>query len=110
MYPKKKIAQKLKERTVESFLDLLILNKLAKTSSKNADDLKGCISRKFKVSVSSGILYSHLHHLERHKLILKENIKDSKVYRITPMGKKKIAAARKNRDVFQWIIDQVLEG
>lgn len=107
---KKKIAQELRERTVESFLDLLILNMLTENPSMSGDDLKNHISQKYKVSLSSGILYSHLFHLERHELILEEYTENKKIYEITPKGKEKIDVARKNRNSFQWIIDQILEG
>ena len=52
---KKKIAQELRERTVESFLDFLILVMLAKNPSMRADDLMDFVHRKFKVLLSLGI-------------------------------------------------------
>jgi len=107
---KKKIAQELRERTVESFLDFLILAILAKNPSMRADDLMDFVHRKFKVSLSLGILYSHLFHLERCGLILREYIKNKKAYGITKKGKEKIVIAEKHKKATQWVIDQILEG
>lgn len=106
---KEKIDQELRERTVESFLDLLILTKLTKNPSLSADNLMDFIHQKFKVSLSSGILYSHLFHLEQDGLIHRNYIKNKKVYRITRRGKEKIDLIRDNKNAARWVIDQILE-
>jgi DNA-binding PadR family transcriptional regulator len=107
---KEKIARGLRERTVESFSDLLILTMLTKNLSMSADDLMDFIHQKFKVSLSPGILYSHLFHLEQDGLTLRDYIKNKKVYRITRKGKQKIDIAKKHKNAIQWVIDQILEG
>jgi len=106
---KEKTAQDLRERTVESFLDLLILTVLTKNPSMSAVDLMNFITQKFKVSLSLGILYSHLFHLEQDGLIcgLKRH---TRVYGITRKGKRRIDLAKKHRNAAQWVIDQILDG
>jgi len=107
---KKKIGQELRKRTVESFLDFLILTTLAKNPLMSSDDLMSYIHQKFRISLSSGILYSHLFHVEQDGLILRDYIKNKKVYRLTRKGKQKIDIAKKNKNGIQWVIDQILEG
>lgn len=104
-----KIAQELRETTVVSFLDLLILTLLTKNSSMSADDLMDMITQKFKVSLSLGILYSHLFQLEQARLIRRDHVKDKKVYRITREGKEDIDLAKKHKNAAQWVIHQILE-
>lgn len=99
----------MQERTVESFLDFLILAMLSKKPATSADDLLGCIHQKLKVSTNLGLLYSHLFYLEREGLIQGASIKNRKVYKVTPKGKQKIAIARKLKNATQWVIDQMLE-
>jgi DNA-binding PadR family transcriptional regulator len=110
VFSKKKIAQELRERTVKSFLDFLILAILAKNLSMSADDLAKYIHQKLKVQLILGILCSHLFHLERHGLILRDPIKNRKSYRITQKGKRKVDIAKKHKKATKWLIDQILEG
>lgn len=107
---KKKLAQELRERTVKSFLGFLILAILTRNPSMRADDLAKYIHQKLKVSLSLGILYSHLFHLERHGLILRDYVKNEKAYRITQKGKEKIDIGRKHKNATKCLIDQILEG
>ncbi len=107
---KKKLAKELRERTVESFLDFLILTILTRNPWMSADDLRKYIHQKLKVSLSLGILYSHLFHLERHGLILRDRVKNKKAYRIAQKGKEKIDMAKKHKNATKWLIDQILEG
>lgn len=105
----RKMPQELRERVVESFLDFLILNLLAKNPSVSSEGLINLIQQKVKVALSSGILHSHLFHLERDGTILRDYIKNNKVYRITQKGKEKIELAKKHKDATQWVIDQMFE-
>lgn len=107
-FQKKTIAHTLRERTVKSFLDFLILATLSKNSSMSADDLMVHIHRKFRASLSLGILCSHLFHLEGGGLIHGATVKNRKVYKLASKGKEKIAVARKHKSATQWVIDQIL--
>ena len=107
---KENISHELKERTVEGFLDLLILTKLAKNSLLNAEDLMEFIHQKFNVLLSQGLLYSYLFRLEQDGLIRKSHVNNNKVYEITQRGKEKIDVARKHSSAIQWVIDRILEG
>ncbi|MCW3994283.1 MAG: helix-turn-helix transcriptional regulator [Candidatus Bathyarchaeota archaeon] len=109
-FSKKKIVEELRERTVRSFLDFLILTILTRNPSMSADDLAKYIHQKLKVPLSPGILYSHLFHLERHGLILRDHVKNKKAYRITQKGKEKIDIVKKHKNATKWLIDQILEG
>lgn len=100
------IAKEIRERTVESFLDFLILTKLTKNPSMSTDDLMGFLNQNFKVSLSHGIFYSHLFHLEQDRLICRHHVKKKKIYRITEKGKKKIDIARENKNATQWVVDE----
>lgn len=105
---KEKIAQEFRERTVESFLDLLILTMLAERPSMSADNLTDFLHQKFKVSLNLGLIYSHLFHLEQDGLIRKDYNENKKVYRTTQKGKERIHIAKKNMSTSQWVIDQTL--
>lgn len=108
MVSKKKIDQELRDRTVKSFLDLLILSVLTNNPSKSADDLMDRINQRFRVSVSPGILYSLLFHLEQDGLIVRDHIKNENVSKITQKGKEEIDRIEKNKNTVQWVIDQIL--
>jgi len=108
------IAREIRERTTESFLDFLILNKLANSPSISADELMDFVHHKLKVSLSLGILYSHLYYLEKSGLVYedhesKKHVRVRTVYKITQKGKEKIDLARKHKSVFQCLIDPILE-
>lgn len=104
------IDKELRKRTVISFLDFLILTRLTKKRSLSADDLMDYIRRKLRVSLSLGILYSHMFRLERDGLIHRDYIKNKKVCQITQKGKEEIDLAKKDKSAIQWIVDQILEG
>jgi len=109
MSEEKEISRIMQERTVEGFLDFLILALLSKNSPMGADDLLGFIHQKLKVSTSQGLLCSHLFYLEREGLIHGAETKNKKVYKVAPKGKEKITMARKQKNATQWVIDQILE-
>jgi len=107
-------AQELRERTVENFLDILILTNLRKNSLMSANDLMGRIHRKFGVSLSSGILYSCLFYLERagfihEDFVIKKHARIRTVYSITQKGTEKIDITREHKSAIQLVIDEIFE-
>jgi DNA-binding PadR family transcriptional regulator len=59
-----KLAEKLKRRTIQDFMDIFILSEIQK-SSLSGYDVIALIHRKFGVLMSSGTVYSLLYSLER---------------------------------------------
>jgi DNA-binding PadR family transcriptional regulator len=62
------MAEKLRRKTLKSFLDILILEELRK-SSLSGYDIIDLIHKKFGILVSSGTVYSLLYSMERDGLI-----------------------------------------
>lgn len=83
------ILTKMNERTVKSFMDLLILAKL-RSGPMSGDDFVTLIHKKFGISVSPGTIYSTLHYMERDGLIEGRTTQRKKVYVLTDKGKETV--------------------
>jgi len=80
------ILEKMNERTVKSFIDLLILVHL-RSGPVSGYDLITFIHRKFRILVSSGTVYSTLYRMERDGLIEGRGTQRKRVYVLTDKGK-----------------------
>lgn len=114
MVTKTQIAQKLRRRTIYSFVDLLILAELKNGSSTTCDDIVRFIHRKFDVTVGPGTVYAYLYSLELDELITgnfvpKKHVRAEMVYRITEKGKEGISKAIKQRDAILNTIMKILK-
>ena len=87
---KKKITEKLRERTIKSFMDILVLAELKKGKSMSGYDVISFIHEKFGMLVSSGTIYSLLYSLERDGLIKGTWNNRKRVYELTEEGEQDI--------------------
>ena len=86
------ILGELYEKIVKSFLDVLILSRLRRTSPLSGYDLVTLIHRKFQILISPGTVYSVLYALEREGLIEGTAHSRKRLYQLSKVGEGKIAS------------------
>lgn len=82
-----KIVEKLRIRTIKTFMDMLILAELQE-KSLSGYDIIGLVHRRFNVLLSSGTVYSLLYSLEREGLVSAGMNQRKRVYNLTEKGEK----------------------
>ncbi len=87
-----KLSRNLHKRTVKSFMDILILSELRKTTMSGYDVIT-LIYRKFSFLPSSGSVYSLLYALERRGLIRGGWRERRRIYSLTPKGEEFVQSA-----------------
>ena len=80
-----KIVEKLRRRTIKTFMDMLILGELQE-KPLSGYDIIGLIHKRFNVLVSSGTVYSLLYSLERKGLVAADMEHRKRVYTLTEKG------------------------
>jgi len=80
---------KMYRRVVTIFLDVMILLKL-RNASLSANDIISYIHKRFDSSISSGMVYSCLYHLEKDGLIKAECAQRRKTYALCEKGKETV--------------------
>lgn len=84
--------EKLRERVIKSFMDILILKVLKTGSILSGYDLLGLIHKEFGVLISPGSVYSMLYSLERNALIEGTWSRRKRVYSLTEEGEETVKA------------------
>jgi len=95
------IVERLKKRTFQNFMDLLILVEMKKEGSLSGYDVIGLVHKKFDLLVSSGTVYSLLYSLERDDLIKGAWNNRKRVYELSEKGERNIEIITKANDEFQ---------
>ncbi|MEM3627423.1 MAG: PadR family transcriptional regulator [Candidatus Bathyarchaeia archaeon] len=85
----RKILQKMYERIIKNFMDIIILAEL-KNGSMSGYDVISFIHNKFNILVSSGTIYSLLYSLERNGMIEGTWNERKRVYKLSEKGRKTI--------------------
>src|SRR3990170_4514872 len=80
-----KIVEKLRRRTIQNFLDILILTEM-KNSSLSGYDVIGLVHQRFGILMSSGTVYSLLYSLERDGWIRGFRKHRKRAYDLTEKG------------------------
>ena len=94
------------ERTLRSFLDILILTELEKTNLSGYD-ITGLINDKFGVFISPGTIYNTLHSLETKELI-KGMWKDKKrIYTLSSRGKTFLKVLREHKSDIMKLLERI---
>ena len=83
--------EKLRERVVKNFMDILVMKEIEEHSLSGYDVI-GLVHRKFGSLISSGTVYSMLYSLEREGLIEGVPNQRKRVYVLTEKGKQNIKA------------------
>ena len=94
------IVEKLHERAIKNFLDILILTEMKKRSLSGYDVI-GLIHRRFGLMVSSGTVYSLLYSLERNGLIKGVGNQRKRTYALTEKGEQDIKVITKANEQIQ---------
>jgi DNA-binding PadR family transcriptional regulator len=102
-----KIVGELRGRVIKSFLDILILSQLKKTSMSGYD-LIAFIHKKFDLLVSSGTVYSTLYSLERAGLIKGTFDERRRIYKLTKKGLEDLENIKKANGEIQNLLRKVL--
>lgn len=105
----KEILTEMQERIVKSFLDVLIMAQLRK-EPKSAYDIISFIHKRFRLSMSSGTVYSNMYSLERDGLVQGNWSEKRRVYTLTDKGEKTIQAITAINGKVQLFVTNVLSG
>ena len=81
-----KIVREMEKRLVKSFLDLVVVFELRKSSCLSGYDVIEHINKKFGLLVSPGTVYALLYSMERKGLIKANYEEGKRVYTITDKG------------------------
>ncbi|NIR86536.1 hypothetical protein GWO13_02765 [Candidatus Bathyarchaeota archaeon] len=92
--------QRLRERVIKNFMDLLALSEIKK-GSLSGYDVIGLIHRRFNLLVGSGTVYSLLYSLERDGLIKGVWNHRKRVYVLTEKGERDIEAIARAKAEFK---------
>jgi DNA-binding PadR family transcriptional regulator len=77
--------KKLKKHTITTFIDQIILVKL-RNNPMSGYALSNYITEKFGISISPGIIYSHLYKFEREEIVCAVQTDTKRIYKLTKMG------------------------
>jgi len=94
------IVEKLHRRTIQNFMDILVLTEMKKRSLSGYDVI-GLIHKRFAIMVSSGTIYSLLYSLERDGLIKSVGNERKRVYELTEKGEQDIKVITKANEEIQ---------
>ena len=86
--------QNFSDKIIKQNLDLLVLSMLNKKAT-HGYDLIVEFHNEFKILLSPGSLYPILYHLEKMEFLKAEIIGKTKIYSVTPLGKKRLEMENK---------------
>ena len=102
------VLKKMHRRLVKTFLDVLVLSELRNQAMSSYDAI-AFIHNKFRLLVSSGIVYSLLYSLERDGLIKGEWTQRKRVYTLTEKGEATIKAILIANDQIRYLTTTLLK-
>lgn len=100
--------EKLRERIIKNFMDILVLTEMKKDPLTGYDVIR-LIHRRFDILVSSGTVYSLLYSLERNGLIEGVWTERKRVYRLAKKGEADIEAITKANAEIQKFLTNILK-
>ncbi|MDG6221765.1 MAG: PadR family transcriptional regulator [Candidatus Bathyarchaeota archaeon] len=104
-----KIVEKLRRRTIKTFMDMLILGELQE-KPLSGYDIIGLIHKRFNVLVSSGTVYSLLYSLERDGLVAADLDSRKRVYTLTDKGKKTLETVGRAHGEINGLVQNLIAG
>jgi len=102
-----KLAEELRKRAIQNFMDILILTEMKK-SSMSGYDVIGLIHRRFGILMSSGTVYSLLYSMERDGLIKGIWNQRKRVYTLTEKGERNTEVITKANEEIQSFLRNML--
>ena len=107
IFVRPKFPEKLRERFIKSFMDVLILTELEREPTMNGYDVVTFIQKEFGIIVSPGTVYSILYSLERNRLIKSMRSQGRRVYSLSDKGKKTLGIMNGAKEELQRLIAQI---
>ena len=104
-----KIVEKLRRRTIKTFMDMLILAEL-QNKSLSGYDIIGLVHKRFNVLVSSGTVYSFLYSLEREGLVVADLESRKRVYNLTDKGKQTLETVGRANGEINDLVHTLISG
>jgi len=101
------ILRKMHEKTIKSFMDILILAEL-KNNQMSGYDVISHIHKKYGILMSSGTIYSLMYSMERKGLIKGRQNQRKRVYVLTETGEHNLKAITKANDEIQSFLKNML--
>lgn len=84
------VLKEMQERIIRSFLDIVLLVNIQKSSDLGGYDIIKLIREKFGIVINPGTIYSFLYSLERDGLLKGEIYERKRIYNVTEKGEEKI--------------------
>lgn len=106
MLAKSEFLEKLRERALKNFIDILVLKEMEKHPLSGYDVI-GLVHQRFGTLTSSGTVYSMLYSLEREGLIQGVSNERKRVYALTEKGKQNIEGITKADKEIQSFIKNI---
>ena len=106
---RKQNSQKMHERIIKNFMDIIIMTEL-RNSSLSGYDVISYIHNKFNLLVSSGTVYSLLYSLERNGLVEGVWEERKRVYKLTQKGEKTINTLLGASDKIKGFMPNILKA
>jgi len=104
-----KIVEKLRRRTIKTFMDVLILGELQE-KPLSGYDIIGLVHKRFNVLVSSGTVYSLLYSLERDGLVVADLESRKRVYTLTDKGKQTLETVGRANGEINGLVQNLISG
>lgn len=95
-----KTTEKLRRRTIKSFMDIFILTEL-KNKSMSGYDVISHIHKRFRILMSSGTVYNLMYSLERDGLIKGVQNQRKRLYTLTEKEEQNIKVITKANEEIQ---------
>ena len=102
------IAERIGDRLIKGFIDVLILGELTRGRPLGAYDVINLVQNKFGILLSPGTVYFVLYSMERKGLIVDGLRERRKVYLLTDKGKETIKAISKAKQKIISLISNLL--
>jgi len=94
------LAEKLRKRVIQNFMDILVLTEMKK-GSLSGYDVIALLHRRFGILLSSGTVYSLLYSLERDGLVKGVWNQRKRVYELTEKGEQNMQVITKANQEIQ---------
>ena len=106
--PRGNILTKLRRRLINELLDIIILDRVKSNPNITGYAIIEYLFQRFKILVSSGIVYSTLYALEREGLIRGAWKGRKRIYKITPAGEEIIKILREKSDIISSLFKEII--
>jgi|GEM_PF-694288 DNA-binding PadR family transcriptional regulator len=107
-YLEREVVNKVYERFLKEFMDILIMVKM-REGEVSGYDILTYFHGKFDLLVSPGTVYSVLYSMERKGLIKAQGVEKKRIYTLTTKGEATIKAIQESSEVLESFLARLLE-